>query len=654
MNFSQSNTRATSGANPRVSVVMSVYNGEPYLREAVESILNQTYQDFELIIIDDASTDNSREVLSNYDDHRIMRLYNPVNLGLTPSLNRGLAVSRGEFIARQDADDLSLPTRLAQQLDYLDRHPDIGVLGTQMEVINAAGTFVYNYELPVSHSLIAWSLFFGRSVAHPTVMLRRQVLEDAGGYDPVFTHVEDFELWTRLLEKTKFANLGYPLYRYRDRADSISHTKAAEQLVKVIRARHLLANRLLGREVPPELLEWLHQSQLPKNPLTEAQMKEVISLILDLHRAMSEKGLFREDESSEVQADLVARIMAAGGGAKGEGGRRLARPIKLLFSALAQPGQTVRALKQWARDLRGRFPPVSEGNSSSAAPGANRAAPAPHPGITVVVLSYERTAGLAALLKSLLAQDLGGLKLELLICNNSSRVHLKPSPFSQVGRLLSQFADVKIFNSSYNWRCRVRYGVAALAAYDTIMFIDDDLTLAQPNFITYMWENFRTLNPVDLLSCWNTLWVEWGEDELAWVSLCFLYPEITRLTETDTIGPGICMFHKQLLTTPGIMSLDPEFPAADDMAFPLLAALQWGSRSYYLPSYGMLKWHQDHASSPLHSISGHYDDLYYQFKSLLTKGYQPVLSREPHPGREGDSPEQQAARVLPREKYPWK
>jgi hypothetical protein len=219
---------------------------------------------------------------------------------------------------------------------------------------------------------------------------------------------------------------------------------------------------------------------------------------------------------------------------------------------------------------------------------------------------------------------------------------------------LAQFADVKIFNSSYKWRCRVRYGVAALAAYDTIMFIDDDLTLARPNFITYMWENFRTLKPVDLLSCWNTLWVDWGEDELAWVSLTFLTPEITALTQTDTIGPGICMFHKELLATPGIMSISPEFPKADDMAFSLLAALQWGSRSYYLPSYGMLKLHQDHSLQPLYSVSGHYDDLYSQFKSLLRKGYPPVLSREPHPPLKGEAPEQQATRVLPREKYHWK
>lgn len=635
---------------------MSVFNGEPYLREAVDSILKQTCQDFEFIIINDASTDNTGQVLDSYDDPRLVRLENPVNLGLTPSLNRGLAVSRGEFIARQDADDLSLPTRLATQLDYLERHPEIGVLGTQMEVINTAGAFLYNYEVPRSHSLIVWSLFFGRSLAHPTVMLRRQVLEEVGGYDPAFTHVEDFELWTRLIEKTRFTNLSFPLYRYRDRADSISHTKAAEQLLKVIEARHLLANRLLSWEVSPELLEWLHQSQLPGHALTEAQVKEVISLILDLNRAMADKGFLREEELPEVQTDLVARIMAAAGRTKPGAGAKLAKPVELLTQAVAHPGQAFRALGQRAREFWSGLRPAPGGGWPGAGAGGYKVsgAPAPDAGLTVVVLSYERMAGLAALLKSLLAQDLGGRKLELLICNNSPRVRLKASPFSPVGRLLSQFADVKVFNSSYNWRCRVRYGVAALAAYDTIMFIDDDLTLARPDFLTYMWEHFRTLRPVDLLSCWNTLWVDWGEEELAWVSLTFLSPAVTALTQTDTIGPGICMFHKQLLATPGITTVSPDFPHADDMAFSLLAALQWGSRSYFLPAYRMLKLHREHALNPLYSVSGHYDDLCSQFKSLLKQGYQPVLSREPHRAPENGSPEQYAARTLPREKYPWK
>jgi len=113
---------AGSPTPPKISVLMSVYNGEPYLQEAVDSILKQTYQDFEFIIVDDGSTDNSREVLAGFDDPRIVRLDNPANLGLPSSLNRGLELCRGEFIARQDQDDISLSARLAQQLRYLERN----------------------------------------------------------------------------------------------------------------------------------------------------------------------------------------------------------------------------------------------------------------------------------------------------------------------------------------------------------------------------------------------------------------------------------------------------------------------------------------------------------------------------------------------------
>ena len=131
-----------SRLTPKLSVVMSVLNGEPYLREAVESILNQTFEDFEFIVLDDGSTDNTVQILESYDDPRMVRLYNPANLGLPKSFNRGLSVCRGEFIVRQDADDMSMPSRFMTQLHYLERHPDIGVLGTQMDVVDERGDFL--------------------------------------------------------------------------------------------------------------------------------------------------------------------------------------------------------------------------------------------------------------------------------------------------------------------------------------------------------------------------------------------------------------------------------------------------------------------------------------------------------------------------------
>ena len=146
---------------PRVSVLTSVYNGERYLRESVESILNQTFPDFEFVIVDDGSTDRTFEILSSYNDPRIVLLQNSSNLGLIGSLNRGLEVCRAPLIARHDADDFSHLDRISRQLDFMENHLDVAVLGTQMQVIDEKGRDLYFYDVPCSHSLIVWNLFWG-------------------------------------------------------------------------------------------------------------------------------------------------------------------------------------------------------------------------------------------------------------------------------------------------------------------------------------------------------------------------------------------------------------------------------------------------------------------------------------------------------------
>jgi hypothetical protein len=320
---------------------------------------------------------------------------------------------------------------------------------------------------------------------------------------------------------------------------------------------------------------------------------------------------------------------------------------------VANPRRTRQVIRQRTGGLlsRWRREPVRPPEPACAKPVEAGLRPA---GITVVALTYQRPAALAALLRSLLRQELGNLPLELLVCNNAPGVHFAPSRVSALGRLFRRFPDLKIFNSSHNWRCRVRYAVATLAAHDTIMFIDDDITLLDRNFIRYMYENFLVLGPRDLLSCWNTLWVDWNEADFSCVSLNFDTPEITRLTQTDTIGPGICMFSKELLVNARILDLSRGFAKADDMAFPLVAALEWGSRSYFLPSYRMLEMHYEYNQNPLYTVSGHTTELYAQFKGLLKEGYQPVLSRTGAGSPENETPERDAARRLPAMRYSWR
>jgi hypothetical protein len=275
-------------------------------------------------------------------------------------------------------------------------------------------------------------------------------------------------------------------------------------------------------------------------------------------------------------------------------------------------------------------------------------------GITIVILSYERMKGLSALLKSLSSQQLDGFDIELILFNNSPRVRLTTSWFSKIGRLLRRFNDVKVMNSSYNWRWSMRYALATVARHETVLFIDDDITLIAPDFISYMYRTFRTLRPVDILSCWNTLWVEWKDDYFSTVSMGFTTPEIDELIQTDTCGPGICMFNRETIMTPRLLQvvMRPEYVEATDMAFSLIAAIETGSRSYYLPSYGMLKFHREYKKEALTGKDGHYDARHALYKSLLKDGYRPVLSKAcSRENREG--PAWKAGQKLLAMKHKW-
>lgn len=276
----------------------------------------------------------------------------------------------------------------------------------------------------------------------------------------------------------------------------------------------------------------------------------------------------------------------------------------------------------------------------------------PATGVSIVILSYERPAALRLLLESLLQQNLGGLELEVLLCNNSRRVHLRRSPFSPIGRLLRRLPDVKVFNSSHNWLCRVRYTIATLARHDLILFLDDDLTLVHPDLIRRMVEVFRTLRPCDILSCWTALWTDWDDRQLTKVRMGFLYPETTELTECDYVGPGICMFAKQILFHPTLLNLPEEFHRSDSAWFPWLTAMELGSRKYYMPSHGMVRVHAESAKAALGSLPGFRAGQYAAYKRMWKRGYTPVLATDRHRGRT-DSPEARAARTLRREVDAW-
>ena len=204
---------------PLVSVVMPVYNSERYLAEAIESILGQTFTDFEFIIVDDASTDSSAEIALEYArrDGRIRLLQREINGGAADARNSGIAVAEGEYIAAMDSDDVSLPARLEKQVDLLRSKPDIGGVGTQGHVVKSDLTPSHDFEAPVHHALIALSFFLRYGILGATIMLRREYLSAVGGYQPGRRRVDDPDLLARLLNNTqsRLVNLPDFLYLYR-------------------------------------------------------------------------------------------------------------------------------------------------------------------------------------------------------------------------------------------------------------------------------------------------------------------------------------------------------------------------------------------------------------------------------------------------------
>ncbi|KAA6340156.1 putative glycosyltransferase EpsE [termite gut metagenome] len=200
-----------------VSIVMAVYNGEEFLAEAIDSMLKQTYKDFEFIIIDDGSIDESVKIIKSFGDPRIILLQNGENLNLATSLNRGIKYARGKYIARMDADDISLPKRLQRQVEYLEKHPEVGLVGVSRKLlIEGKLKKIYNVH---SHEEIAIRLLFECPIIHSGVLFKKELfIANNLLYNASFYRVQDYELWGRAIRHIKFAVLPKVLLYYRVKA----------------------------------------------------------------------------------------------------------------------------------------------------------------------------------------------------------------------------------------------------------------------------------------------------------------------------------------------------------------------------------------------------------------------------------------------------
>ncbi len=205
---------SNENSTPKVTVLMPVFNAELYIKESVESILNQTFSDFEFLIFDDCCTDNTRTIINSYNDPRIKLIINEKNLGLTTSLNIGLKIARGEYIARMDGDDISLPTRLEKQVEYMERFPQLGICGTWIETFGFEKKTVVNFT--DNWNLLKVQSIFSSPLAHPSVLIRKKFLEAYHlEYDTHFVIAQDYDLWSKAVAHFDIGMISEVLLRYR-------------------------------------------------------------------------------------------------------------------------------------------------------------------------------------------------------------------------------------------------------------------------------------------------------------------------------------------------------------------------------------------------------------------------------------------------------
>jgi glycosyltransferase involved in cell wall biosynthesis len=273
-----------------VTVLMPIHNGEAFVAEAIESILGQTFRDFDFLVIDDGSTDRSVEIVEGYADARIRLVRNEHQLELIQTLNRGLDLARGKYVARMDADDISLPERLERQVDFMEANPDVGICGTWLVTMGDREGGIWSY--PESAEEIRCRLLFHTPIGHPTVCMRREMLVRHGlRFDEGYPHAEDYELWSRASDVLPLANLDSVLLRHRIHAGSVSQKYRGAQEAAVKRIHRERLGRLGLAPTEEDLL--IHRQLSPNPPEgEEPPLSNTESWLAKLLRANEERRLY--------------------------------------------------------------------------------------------------------------------------------------------------------------------------------------------------------------------------------------------------------------------------------------------------------------------------------------------------------------------------
>lgn len=320
----------------KVSVIMPAYNAEKYIKEAIDSILNQTYTDYEFIIINDCSTDNTEAVILSYSDPRIIYVKNGQNLGVAATLNRGLAIAQGEYIARMDADDISMPKRFEKQVAYLKDHVEVAVVGCAVERFSETDSYGVR-TFAQSREMMSCDMLFSCGLAHPSVMMRRSVIVQIGGYDREFDGLEDYELWCRVEEYYGILAMSDVLLRYRIHKFQVSKNPSEQYRERMIRLKKRQLEKL---EIPIEgaQAESFYAYCLGNKPVTLEQVKNWLGFL----NSVAEKIPKMKNYCQQIALNTLS-VLPIKSAMTVQKGSRLVSPTGVLFANVKM------MLKSWLK-----------------------------------------------------------------------------------------------------------------------------------------------------------------------------------------------------------------------------------------------------------------------------------------------------------------
>lgn len=277
----------------KITIVMPVYNTKKYVDQAIQSILNQSFQDFEFIIIDDGSTDKSLSIIKSFNDKRIQIIQNKKNLGLIKTLNKGIDLAKGKYIARMDADDIAKPERLAKQLRFLEKHTNYALVGTQANFIFEDKLSNSQFKMETNSDLLATLSLFNCPFIHPSVMIRTEILKEFY-YNEDFTAAEDYELWTRILKKYPCANLNEGLLHYRLHDNNISTLQNNEQIESV---KRIYRSNLKYIKMPYSELDldiYLKISGSYQQKISMSDLESMSDWLMKMQKHLLQEGIYKE------------------------------------------------------------------------------------------------------------------------------------------------------------------------------------------------------------------------------------------------------------------------------------------------------------------------------------------------------------------------